>query len=682
MTEEYASLDDVIRRARRAWRPPPQLSLSEWADEYFVLSAESAAEPGRWKTLPYQKGIMDAITDPDVFQVSVMKSARVGYTLCMSAAIGYFIHQDPCSMLVVQPTVDDAKEYSKETIAPMLRDVPVLSKVTFRDLEEKKRGTKDSSMTLTHKAFPGGVLSLIGANSGSGFRRKSRRVVMFDEVDAYPPSAGSDGDPIRLGMKRAETFWNRKIIAGSTPLLGGASRIAEMFESGDQRRYYVPCPHCGFMDFLTFREGERGHWMSFDSSSPEAAAKTAHFICRGCGCAIEHKHQREMIKRGEWRSDAPFHGHASFHLWAAYSYSPGATWAHIAAEFVEADKGGPEKLRTFVNTALGETWMERGEAPEWRRLYDRRETYAISSVPQQVVRLTAGVDVQKDRLVYEVVGWGEDLQSWSVEIGIIPGETATPVPWRQLDELLSRTWQREDGAALAIRWLAVDSGFNTQTVYDWARRNAARVIACKGVSGPSKPLLDTPKKQDVTAHGKRRARGVQVWAVGVDGAKAQIYGWLKMDPPTKESGAPYPPGYCHFPEYGEEYFLQLTAEHLVRTTRRNGRVFYEWRVITGRENHYLDARVYARAAAYLAGLDRHASRRASRPTTPRPAAPPAPAVNESAPASGTAAAPAPPPEAEAPAPRRGKKSAAERGGWLARGGGATVGRGSWLSRRR
>ncbi len=175
----YADLEAVIRRAMRAWKPPPRLSLSEWADEFFVLSAESAAEPGRWKTLPYQRGLLDAITDPTVSEISVMKSARVGYTLCMSAAIGYFMHQDPSSILVVQPTVDDAKNYSKETIAPMLRDVPVLAGIVFQDLEEK--GPKNSSNTLTHKAFPGGILSLVGANSGTGFRRVSRRIIALDE---------------------------------------------------------------------------------------------------------------------------------------------------------------------------------------------------------------------------------------------------------------------------------------------------------------------------------------------------------------------------------------------------------------------------------------------------------------------------------------------------------------------
>jgi terminase, large subunit len=217
----FADLDAVISRAMLAWKPPERLSLSEWADRYFVLSAESAAEPGRWKCIPYQRGIMDAITDPAVTEVTLMKSARVGYTLMVCAGIGYYIAHEPASQLIVQPTVDDGKNFSKESIAPMLRDVPVLSAISVRDLEDK--GPKNSSNTLTHKVFPGGILSIVGANSGAGFRRISRRIVWFDEIDAYPPSAGSEGDQIRLGIMRTQAFWNRKIVAGSTPLTAGRS---------------------------------------------------------------------------------------------------------------------------------------------------------------------------------------------------------------------------------------------------------------------------------------------------------------------------------------------------------------------------------------------------------------------------------------------------------------------------
>lgn len=630
-----------------ALRPPPKLTLSEWADRHFRLSAESAAEPGRWRTLPYQRGVLDAITDPAVERVSVMKSARVGFTKCINAAIAYHMHHDPCPILVVQPTVEDAEGYSKEEIAPMLRDVEALAGLV------SDAGPKTSAQTILHKAFPGGVLSMVGANSGRGFRRVSRRVVIFDEVDGYPPSAGGEGDPIKLGERRAEYYWNRKIIAGSTPLVAGASRIEELFQAGDRRRYYVPCPHCGHMDFLRFsmrasseddaRTG--GHVMRWPEGMPEEAC----FACGQCGCAIEETHKRAMIEAGEWRAEGEFAGHASFHIWAAYSLSPNATWAQLAAEFLEA-KRRPETLRTFVNTVLGETWKERGEAPDWELLYQRREPYAIGSVPAGVAIVTAGVDVQKDRLVYEVVGWAADKESFSVEAGALWGDTALEATWTQLDELLARAFPGADGSEHRIAMLAVDSGYNTQVVYAWARQHSmSRVIAVKGIAA-ARALVGTPSPVDVTVRGRRMQRGYKVWPIGVDLAKAELYGWLRL---RRGDGDP-PPGYCHFPEYDEGYFQQLTAEHLVTVVnRRTNRAKHEWQVLPNRENHYLDARIYARAAANVLGIDRLAGQaRAAAPVNAQPAPT-------------AAAAPAPPPRAAAPdrpsiwGPRRGSS-------WLGR----------------
>lgn len=597
------------------WRPPPRLSLSEWADRYFYLSAESSAEPGRWTTLPYQRGIMDAITDPAVERVTLMKSARVGYTKIVNATIGYYLHQDPCPILVVQPTIEDAQGYSKEEIAPMLRDCDVLRELV------REPTTRVSESTILSKSFPGGTLTMVGANSGRGFRRVSRRIVIFDEVDGYPPSAGAEGDQIKLGIRRTDFYWNRKIIAGSTPLVAGVSRIEEMFESGDRRRYHVPCPHCGHMDVLVFREGERGHFMVWPDGKPELA----HFVCKRCGSVLEDKDKRAMLDGGEWRAEGTFRGHASFHVWAAYSLSPNATWGQLAAEFLEARKQGPEKLKTFINTALGETWQERGEAPDWERLYLRREHYAIGSVPAGVRFVTAGVDVQKDRFVYEVVGWSETKESWSIDAGVIAGDTSAESTWSKLDELLGRTFPGEGGREFSIATLAIDSGYNTQQVYSWARRHSmSRVIACKGVA-TARTLIGTPTAVDVTARGRKLSRGYKVWAVGVSIAKAELYGWLRL--PRPGDGEPTPPGWVHFPEYGEDYFKQLTAEHLVTSTRRSGFTVLEWHVLPNRENHFLDARVLARAAASVQGIDRIAPRSSSPPPAPpRASSPPPPAT--------------------------------------------------------
>lgn len=625
LMEGLAEIDSVIARSKSAWRPPPKLSLSEWADQHYYLSAESSAAVGRWKTLPYQKGIMDAFTDPTVTFVSVMKSARIGWTKIVNALVGYCMDQAPCPIMVVQPTIDDAKGYSKEEIAPMIRDCPRLEAKVFTETEEAV-GPKDSGNTILHKRFPGGVLSLVGANSGAGLRRVSRKVVLCDEVDAYPASAGSDGDPVKLATKRSEYYWDRKVGLGSTPLLAGSSRIEQAFLSGDQRRYYVPCPHCGHEDFLVFtqRAGAGGHFMAWEKDRPE----TAHFVCSKNGCVIEHKEKRGMVERGRWVAAEAFTGHASFHIWAAYSYSPNATWEQLVKEFLEASKNGPEQLKTFVNTALGETWQETGEAPDWQRLYLRREQYEIGSVPAGVKFLTCGVDVQKDRFEYEVVGWGADRESWSIDTGVIPGDTGKDSTWQELDALLDRQFPGADGNVFTILRLAIDSGYNTQTVYNWGRRKGLnRVIAVKG-SAAATTLVASSSPVDVTHNGRTIARGYRVFTVGVGVAKSELYGYLRQDPPTDPKER-LPAGYCHFPEYGEDYFKQLTSEHLVKVAKKTGHTVLEWQLIPGRRNERLDCRNYARAAASVLGLDRLAPRPAEAPpmapiTGQRPEAPPAP----------------------------------------------------------
>lgn len=572
--------------------PRSDLALSHWADERFYLP-EGDANAGKWHTLPYQRGIMDAISDPSIERVSVMKSARVGFTKMFCAAVGYYIEHDPCPIMLVQPTLDDARRHSKEDIAPMLRDVPVL-----RDLVAEPK-SRDSDNTILEKLYRGGSLSLVGANSARGFRRTSRRVVIFDEVDGYPASAGTEGDQIALGIRRTEYYWNRKILAGSTPTIAGASRIEQLFEEGDQRRYYVPCPQCDTFQVLRFPNLK---W-------PEGKPDEAYFVCEKNGCVIEERDKRQMIERGEWRAEAPAHftethRHASFHVWAAYSYSPNATWGQLAAEFVTAKHGGQLTLKTFINTVLGETWHDRGEAPDWERLMKRREAYPIGTVPMGALVLTAGVDVQKDRLVVEVVAWGRGKVSWSIDYAILPGDTADldRGPWRQLNAMLERTYLHAGGTPLPIALLAVDSGYNTQDVYTWARKYPmSRVIATKGLSGGS-ALIGAPSPVEVSDRGRRLLRGYKCWPVSGSIAKSELYGWLRLEaPPT---GGPVPPGYCHFPEYGEDYFRQLTAEQLVPVKDRRGFLRLEWSLIPGRENHVLDCRVLTRAAAAVAGLDR------------------------------------------------------------------------------
>lgn len=581
----------IIAGACAALRPPPPVKLSEWADAHAVLSAESAHHGARWRCIPYQRGIMDSITDPRVTEVTVKKSARVGFTKILNNAIGYHIHQDPCSILLVQPTIEDAEGYSKEEIAPMVRDTPVLRGLV------KDAKSRDGNNTILHKLFPGGILSMVGANSPRGFRRVSRRVVLLDEIDGYPRSAGAEGDPIKLATKRAEWFWNRKIVRGSTPTDSEISRIDIDWKRSDQRRYFVPCPHCKHKQFLKWG----GRDTSFGMKWPEGNPERAFYVCEKCASIIEHKWLHWMVERGEWVATAQGSqpGHAGFHIWAAYSYSPNATWGHLAREFLES-KDDPELLKTFVNTTLGECWEDsysaRASSDEIR---DRAEAYPLRFVPKDALLVTAGIDVQENRVAIKLKGWRNGEESWLVDWQEIHGDPTRPELWAQVDNVLDTPLTHASGADVPVRAAAIDTGHHTHAVYAWVRERARRhsrgevtcmVIAIKGSSQPSRPIIGKPTRQDINWKGQLVKKGVEVYAVGTDTAKSVIYARLKRVDPG--------PGYMHFPtdeSLTEDYYLQLSAERaMVRYV--NGFAKKVWIKKAGQRNEALDCEVYALAA--------------------------------------------------------------------------------------
>ena len=574
-----SNVDLLTKKAFLAFKPPKKLSLSEWADENAFLSAESSAEGGRWRTLPYQKGIMDAITDPCIEQVTVMKSARVGYSKILNHVIGYHIHQDPAPIMLVQPTIEDAQGYSKEEIAPMLRDTPVLKGL----VSEAK--AKDGANTILQKQFPGGTLSLVGANSPRGFRRVSRRIVLFDEVDGYPPSAGSEGDQIKLGIRRTEYYWNRKIVSGSTPTVKDFSRIERMYQQSDQRRYYVPCPNCSHMQYLRWAQIK---WFDDDPS-------TACYECEKCKEHIPHAKKRWMVERGEWRGTSEFNGkHAGFHIWAAYSYSPNAAWSNLVEEFLEA-KHDAEQLKTWVNTIVGEVWEdEYASKMSGESLMQRaaEEKYKQASPPAEVLLLTCGCDCQDDRLSLSVWGWARDEEAYLVDRVVLHGSPSRPEVWKQLDEVLQNPYETEDGRKLNIEVCCIDSGgHHTQEVYGYARERAAMgVIAIKGMGQKGKPPLGKPSKVDINFKGRAMKNGAQLFSVGVDGVKSLLFGRLKHNDPG--------PGYLHFyPTVGPDYFSELTAERQV-LRYRNGFPERVWVKKSQSPNEALDEMVYAYAALH------------------------------------------------------------------------------------
>lgn len=520
-----------------------------------------------------------------------MKGAQLGGSEVILNVLGYVIDHAPGPTLLVQPTVELGKRFSRQRVEPLFDATPRLAGKVAR---ARSRDARSSMLT---KEFMGGLLVITGANSAVGLRSMPARYLLLDEIDGYPMDVDGEGPPIDLAEARQRTFARRKRLKVSTPTIAGISPIERAYAASDQRRYYVPCPECGEMQPLEF---PRLTWTKL-GLPPEKAV----YVCRACEEPIEDHQKTEMLARGEWRAenpeaDIPVRG---YHLSALYSPVGWLSWGQIAKSFVAVHKN-PLKFRVFTNTVLAETWAERGEAPEWERLYQRRESYAMGAVPRGGLLLTAGADVQKDRIVVEIVAWGRGKTSWSIDYGVLPGDTAdlTGGPWKQLDELMSRTFPHEDGAEMPITMLAIDSGYNTQTVYSWARKYPLnRVIAVKGQASGG-VLISTPSPVDITMRGRRPIYGYKVWPVCGSVAKSELYGFLRLELPT--DGGPLPPGFCHFPEYDDDYFKQLTGEHLVSRKTARGFVRLEWELIPGRENHTLDARVYARAAAQLVGMDR------------------------------------------------------------------------------
>lgn len=590
---------------RSALKPDPILTVSEWADEHRMLSKKSSSEAGRWRTerTPYLKEIMDALSVMSpVRKVVLMKGAQVGGTECGNNWLGYIIDHAPGPVMFVLPRIEDAKRNSKLRIDPLIEETPKLS------AKIGSAKSRDSDNTILQKGFEGGELVMTGANSAAGLRSMPARYLFLDEVDAYPLDVEGEGDPISLALARSRTFARRKAFLCSTPTIDGYSKIHQEFELSDKRFFNIPCPHCTKKQVLKFDN------LKWEKNKPE----TALYYCEHCGEAIEERFKTRMLNAGEWVPTAESDTHG-FHISALYSPLGWFSWADIAKDYEDAKRElevekKHDKMRVFVNTILGETYKEPGEAPEWQRIYLRREPYKIGTVHERVAFLTCGVDVQKDRLEMEVVGWGRGLESWSVEYEVLSGDTSQEKVWDDLANYLQKIFHTSDGRGLPIHLTAIDSGFNTQQVYNFCRRfSTRRVVPVKGFEELA-TMYAPPRAVDVKmSNGRTYRRGVKYWPVGVSVIKSEIYGLLKIDPPV--AGAPIPKGLCHFPEYDEEFFRQLCAEKVSIKKNRKGFTVMEW--VKDRErNEALDVRVYNRAAAAIIGVDRFTEREWARMSTP------------------------------------------------------------------
>ena len=560
----------------KVWEPPPRLSVSEWSERYRILSSESSARAGMFRLdmAPYQREPMNAVKDPSVQSVTLMWASQTGKTECINNIVAYFISQDPSPILCIQPTLEMADTWSKDRLAPMIRDTPQLTELV------SSGKSRDSGNTLLHKRFLGGHITMAGANSPSSLAARPIRILLCDEIDRYPASAGAEGDPISLAERRTDTFPNAVIIKTSTPTIKDISKVENEYNLTDKCEWFVPCPKCNEFQVLAWKN------VIWDKDKPE----TAHIVCEHCKEKLNDDDRRQMVSEGEWRATEEFNGKRGYRLNGLNSLFPAKKGFkdrlhQAAAGFLDSKKKGPEGLKTFINTFLAETWEELETTVDGHYLESRRESY-VGDIPKGVLVLTVGADVQADRIEAELVGWGMDEECWGIEYKIIYGDPSQPEIWKQLDKWLLERYTTEDNRELPVASVCIDSGYLTKDVYDFVKpRQPRNVYAIKGIGGFGKPIVNRPSKSSV--------RGVRLFGIGTDTAKDVVYGRLRIE----EEGY----GYCHWPftgGYHEDYFNQLTAEKCVIKTKAGNRE-RKWVLKDGRRNEALDVRIYAMAAMII-----------------------------------------------------------------------------------
>jgi len=556
------------------------MSVTQWADSFRYLSAESSAEIGKYSSdrAPYQRGPMEALSDPRVSEVVLMFASQLGKTEIINNFAGKRIHLEPGPMLVLLPTLTMADAWSKDRLAPMVRDTPVL-----RGLVRDAR-SRDSDNTILHKKFPGGHITIAGANSPASLASRPIRDVLCDEIDRYPASAGAEGDPIGLADRRTSTFSNRKKIRASSPTIKGRSAIEKRYGDSTQEKWHVPCPHCGHEQILRWGGVDTPYGIKWDAGHPEGA----HYVCESCAAVIEESWKTWMNARGRWVADNP--GHPTRGFWLNALVSPWAKWGDLVREWLEV-KSDPIRLRQFVNTVFAETWEDEGASVDAHVLFSRLEKYPAAA-PNGVGVLVRSVDTQDDRIETSVWGFGAGEEAWLIEHEIIPGDPGIPYgalhsPWNELDHQLARTYAHEGGAALAPLVTFVDAGgHHAKEVYQFCRaRVNRRVFAIHGSTMEGAPLLGRPTRNN-------SAKTILYPVGSFTGKESAMARFGKV----REPG----PGYIHLPDWlDSEQLNQFTNEKLV-TRIVGGRPKRVW-IVTGR-NEQLDLLVYAMAALQALGV--------------------------------------------------------------------------------
>jgi len=568
----------------RGFLPPDDLTVSEWAEEKRRLSPESAAEPGAWRNsrTPYLMEIMDSFSNPKVKHIVFVAASQVGKTEAEMNILGYIIDEDPGSVLFIHPTRIDAKEFSTLRIGPMIRDTPSLK----RKVADPKQ--RSSLNTLYQKAYPGGILTLCGSTEAHSLASKPIRYIIGDERDRWAASAGKEGDPWDLAMKRQTTFYNAKAIEVSTPTIKNASAIAAAYGTGTMARWVSQCPHCGGYHEIRwenirfdYEEREINRHRTFE-------VKSVLYLCPECGAVSDERTMKRQPAHWQHENpDAIKNGTVSY--WLTAFVSGWMPWEKIVLSFLEA-KGNSLKMQVVYNTIFGECWENRGDTVDEEGLLSRREEYD-AELPDGVLMLTCGIDTQDDRLEYEVVGHGHFGETWGIKSGILMGKPDNEETWAALDEVLDHVYRFRDGVGMKIAVSFMDEGGHyTQEVRVRTReRNAKKLYAVKGAAGQDKPYTSPPKQQKILVNG-RQYGACWVYSLGVDAGKQMIMDSLRVTEPG--------PHYAHFPrrdDYGPAYFQGLLSEHLVYHEGR--RQPWGWEKIPGHErNERLDCRNYAMAA--------------------------------------------------------------------------------------
>ncbi|SKA01474.1 Phage terminase, large subunit GpA [Cetobacterium ceti] len=556
-----------------ALKLPPDLTLTEWADRNRKLSKESSAEFGDWETArtPYMLEIYNNVMKEHIRKIVLQFGSQLAKSEFILNTFGWYANLDPCPMMIVQPTDKLASEFSKERVSPMIRDCAVLRNLI------KDANLKNSGNTVTHKMFPGGFLAFRGAVTPSGLASKPIKVLFMDEVDRYPKSAGDEGSPITLAEKRVQTYDDHKIIITGTPTIKGHSEIEAEYEKGSKAKYYVECPACKEKNELLF---DNLIWEL--NEEDELKVDKVEMVCEHCGSSSSESAWKEH--RGEWIHEYPERTTLSYKLSALASAM--RNWKSIVEEYLEK-KDNEQELISFVNTVLGETYEQTlSEVLDYEILLNRRETYD-AEVPDGVLLLTAGIDVQDGWLAIEVLGHGLNNETWGIQYKVLAGNLEEKEIWDELDEFLMKKFYYSNGIGINIYSACIDTGgHHTEAVYDFVkpRETYRRIFGIKGLGGENVPVINGFR---LTKNKK-----INLLSLGVNALKDTVMGRLKIN----EIG----PGYCHFPndpflKYDELYFKALTAE-VKLTNKKNGKI--TWTKIRKR-NESLDCRNYAEAAKQI-----------------------------------------------------------------------------------